>query len=176
MDTYHVSTKGIYSTSALIDTAENALLDSLSAIAKTAVPNDVIRDLNQAGKCLAFELATASGFHTMRAVEGLLRKYWRIIKNPAAGTRDPEMAQCINELRAAGEDEKILSILDHIRHSHRNPLMHPEDFLELSEALRLFDIAKSALSAMSERVGALEAQARTSAYTALAAVAPLTPP
>ncbi len=62
------------------------------------------------------------------------------------------MAQCINELRASGEDEKLMDILDHVRDLHRNALMHPEVFLEMPEALRLFDISKSAISAVAERV------------------------
>jgi hypothetical protein len=152
MDTYHVYQKGIYSTPALIDFAERALLDGLTEAAKNLISADVLRDFNQAGRCLAFELPTASGFHTMRSVEALLREYWTLVKRPPEGMRPPEMATCINELRAAGEDKKVMDILDHVRDLNRNPLMHPEAFLELNEALRLFDIAKSAISAMAERV------------------------
>jgi len=168
LDTYHVSKKSIYSTSALVDSAEDALLDSLPEVDRLSVPESVVHDLNQAGKCLAFELPTASGFHTMRAVEGLLRLYWTTVTKPGAAVRPPEMAQCVNELRKAGESNKIQAIVDHIRENHRNPLMHPEDFLDLNDALRLFDLAKSALSAMAQRISDLEKVAKQAAAAAAA--------
>jgi hypothetical protein len=71
--------------------------------------------------------------------------------SPNAGKR-PEMATCINELRKANEQPKLLDILDHFRYLHRNTTMHPEVFLESPEALRLFDVAKSALNAMADRI------------------------
>jgi hypothetical protein len=155
LDTYHVSPIGIYSTPALIEHAELAILEGLSEDCQAVVSENAKRDFNQAGRCLAFELATAAGFHTMRSVEAVLRGYWALLKKPASGTKLPEMAQCINELRASGEDPKLMDILDHIRDLHRNTLMHPEAFLQMTEALRLFDIAKSAISAMAERMHVL---------------------
>lgn len=154
MDTYVVWKKGIYSTADLIERAEDAIEPTARKRLILSVPN-AITDLNQAGRCLAFEVPTASGFHTMRATEAILREYWRLVRKPDAGTKPPEMQQCINELRAEGEEPKLMDILDHIRVLHRNTLMHPEAFLTMKEALRLFDIAKSAISAMADRIGEL---------------------
>jgi hypothetical protein len=151
-DTYIVSKKGIYATADLIERAEMAIDD----IARSSIPDDAQNDFKQAGKCLAFELPTAAGFHTMRSVEAVIRKYWTLVKKPESGTRPPEMAQCINELRSEGEDAKLMDILDHIRDLHRNTIMHPEAFLKITDALRLFDIAKSAISAMGDRIKQLE--------------------
>lgn len=151
IDTYVVSKKGIYSTADLIDRAEMAIDDE----SRRYLRDQVVADFKQAGKCLAFELPTASGFHVMRAVESVLRDYWTLVKKPPEGTRPPEMAQCINELRSEGEDVKLLDILDHIRDLHRNTIMHPEAFLTPTEAMRLFDIAKSAISGMAGRIGEL---------------------
>lgn len=147
-DTYTVLQKGIYSTADLIERAEMAIDESARAI----LSQGVISDFNQAGRCLALELPTAAGFHTMRAVEGLLREYWKLVIRPSAGRKPPQMAGCIDQLRRNGEDVKLLDILDHIRDLHRNTIMHPEAFLEMKDALRLFDIAKSAISAMGDRV------------------------
>jgi hypothetical protein len=152
LDTYIVSKKGIYSTADLVDRAEMAIDES----ARAHIRKELIEDFKQAGKCLAFELPTAAGFHTMRATEGVLRDYWYLVRNPSTGTTAPEMAICINELRANGEDPKLMDILDHIRDLHRNTLMHPEAFLTMKEALRLFDISKSAISAMADRIGELK--------------------
>lgn len=167
LDTYYVSRKGIYSTPDLIERAELAITDGLSREACDGFPHNVIKDFNQAGRCLAFELPTAAGFHTMRSVEAHVRLYWNMVRKPPEETREPEMAQCINELRASGENAKLMDILDHVRDLHRNALMHPEVFLEMPEALRLFDISKSAISAVAERIcelkkdAELEAEAET---------------
>ena len=146
--TYIVSKKGIYDTADLTEHADQAI----DATVRGVISEDAKTDFLQAGKCLAFELPTASGFHTMRAVEAILRQYWTLVIKPAAGTKLPEMAQCINDLRAKGEDPKLMDILDHVRDLHRNPQMHPEAFLTTGEALRLFDIAKSAISAMGDKI------------------------
>lgn len=164
LDTYTVSKKGIYSTADLVERADMAFDES----ARTQLSPEVLSDLKQAGKCLAFELGTAAGFHTMRAVEAVVRNYWRLVKSPPAGTKAPEMAVCINELRAAGESEKLMDILDHVRDLHRNTIMHPEVFLELKDALRLFDVAKSAISAMAERISEIEKEVEKEAEEAAA--------
>jgi hypothetical protein len=149
--TYVVSQKGIYSTSDLIERAEMAIDESV----RNVISQELISDFNQAGRCLAFSLPTAAGFHTMRAVEGVLRIYWRLVMGRKLTAKTPMMSQCIEQLRDKREDSKLLDILNHIRDLHRNTTMHPEAFLDMKEALRLFDIAKSAISAMGDRINAL---------------------
>lgn len=146
--TYYVEQKGIYSTPDLMDRAELALGDSVAVL-----EDDAKKDFNQAGRCLAFDLPTAAAFHLTRSIESVLRKYHALIcaKSSAAGRR-PEMATCINELRRSGADAKLLDILDHFRDLHRNTTMHPEVFLDGPEALRLFDIAKSGINAMADKI------------------------
>jgi len=147
---YIVSKKGIYDTADLIERAENAIDET----ARDEIGSAAKSDFQQAGKCLAFELPTASGYHTMRATEAVVRNYWALVRksNPASISRPPDMAVCINELRAQGEDPKLMDALDHIKDLHRNTLMHPEAFLNMKDALRLFDIAKSAISLMGDRI------------------------
>ncbi len=147
IDTYVIDKKGIYVTSDLIDAADIALDE---AVRKT-VPAEALRDFKESGRCLAFDLATASGYHAMRAVETIVKQWHRAVCKPPAGKK-MEMGSCINELRGANADKGILGILDQIRDLHRNPLMHPEIFLTLPEALRLFNIVQSAISAMAEEV------------------------
>ena len=168
-DTYVVSKKGIYSTADLVERADMAFDDS----ARPHLSAEILSDFRQAGRCLAFELATGAGFHTMRAVEAVLRHYWRLVLKPPASARAPEMFNCISDLRNAGESEKLMNILDDIRDLHRNTIMHPEAFLDMKDALRLFDVAKSAISAMADRIGEIkEAEAEAAKAKALdAAVA-----
>ncbi len=47
---------------------------------------------------------------------------------------------------------KVLSCLQQIKDLHRNPLMHPEETLTLEEAISLFGICQSAISAMLKEI------------------------
>jgi hypothetical protein len=165
---YLVSKKGIYDTADLIERAENAV----DEMARKEIGAAATTDFQQAGKCLAFELPTAAGYHTMRATEAVVRIYWALVR-PHSGTvtKPPDMAVCINELRADGEDPKLMDALDHIKDLHRNTLMHPEAFLTMKDALRLFDIAKSAISHMGDRIRELRAIAAEKAKKAAEALA-----
>lgn len=148
VDTYFISKKGIYVTSDLIDAADLAL----DGVARAVISQEALRDFREAGKCLAFDLATAAGFHTMRATENVLRQYHAVVTG-RRGRRS--WRKCIESLKRAGEDPKTLGIADQIRDLHRNPVMHPEGFLTIEEAQGLFDIAKSAISAMAGRIAAI---------------------
>lgn len=156
-DTYFISKKGIYVTSDLIDAADMALDEDVRSV----ISPEAIVDFKESGKCLAFDLATAAGFHAMRATENVLRQYHALIVNPLAGTKC-DWGQCIVELRKAGADTKTLGVVDQIRDLHRNPLMHPEAFLTVQDALRLFDIAKSAISAMADQIAQIPSMPPTS--------------
>lgn len=162
-DTYTIIKKGIYVTADLIERAEMAIEENIRSI----LPDNITRDFNQAGRCLALELPTAAGFHTMRAVEGVLRVYCdlAIRSSGSRKKRSRVMGQMIAQLRSLKEDAKVLDILDHIRDLHRNDLMHPEIFLDMGEALRLFDIAKSAICAMGDRIKILQQPLRGTTST-----------
>jgi hypothetical protein len=163
--TYFLTQQGIYNTSDLVERSEMAFSEETQKV----ISDEAKQDFRQGGRCLAFELPTASGFHTMRATEAVLRQYHRLVTGLPSSARSPEMAQCINELRAKGEDPKLMSILDSIRDLHRNPQMHPEAFLSMDEALRLFDIAKSAINGMADKVATLQKAAAKNALSVKAA-------
>lgn len=175
MDTYLLTQQGIYNTADLVDRSEMAFTENTRSV----IGEQSTKDFRQGGRCLAFELPTASGFHTMRATEGVLRIYHRLVKQLPVATRSPDMAICINELRAAQEDAKLIYLLDSVRDLHRNPQMHPEVFLTMEEALRLFDISKTAINAMADRIKALQPPAQPSglvaAFLGMNALPPLSP-
>lgn len=152
LNTYFVSRYGIYSTSDLIEHAEMAFDEEI----RTTVSDGVKKDFREAGRCLAFELSTACAYHVMRATEAVLRQWHTLVCRPAS--RSPEWAQCVNELRANGADQDALAVLDQIRSLHRNPIMHPEDFLSMSDAKTLFGIAISAITAMALQIRTVPAQ------------------
>jgi len=126
----------------LVDGADEAFHpDALKAL-----PEDIRRDIKEAGRALAFELPTAAGIHTIRAFEKVLRRFYKIATGEEAGHTD--IKTLLDKMKKqAKADEKTLAVLDQIRHLHRNPLAH-EVFLDTNEAVELFDIAKSAITAM----------------------------
>ena|ERR1035438_8899019 len=178
LDTYHLDQQGIYKTSDLVDRADLAFTEK----SRKSIPDDAKKDFRESGRCLAFELPTASGFHATRAVEATLREYHKLrIPPTTTPTKPPDMATCITQLKAAGEDPKLIDILDHVRDLHRNTIMHPQAFLTIEDALGLFDIAKSAISSMAGRIAALTPAASAPGASAigattLAAIAGAVPP
>jgi hypothetical protein len=159
---YFVTPKGIYSTQALTMYAENALaIDVLNKL-----PSQAGKDLSEAGRCLAFGVPTAAGYHAMRCTERVLRDYYKHLTGSddvPRNRREPtpllsaNMGQIIWALKQQENDDesrtsKTLAVLDQIRSLHRNPLAHPDVFLESSEAMELFNIATGAVSTMIRQI------------------------
>jgi hypothetical protein len=154
---FFVGQKGIFATPLLINEADKALADEVSLVVSAPAK----RDLNEAGRCLAFGMNTASGYHALRAVEKVLREYYEVATGSSTVSGKPlnesAMATVINGIQASKKgDAKVLSVLDQLRDLHRNPINHPDVFLEAAEALELFNICTSALSAMARDVARLK--------------------
>ncbi|HYL99425.1 MAG TPA: hypothetical protein VEZ90_10760 [Blastocatellia bacterium] len=66
-----VTQKGLFSTPLLIEAAEGQFSKNQRAV----MPQKTISDIQQAGRCLAFELPTACAFHVCRATEALMLEY-----------------------------------------------------------------------------------------------------
>ncbi len=155
-DAYIVSKKGIYSTKDLIERTENALSASL----RVFLPPQAITDFKEAGRCLAYDLFTASGFHVLRATDATLRAYYSrfvgVAPKPKArnwGAYTKILRKCAEDKsRALRPDLKNLNLIDQIRDLHRNPLIHPEDNLDEDKAVVLFDVCKSAIIAMADEI------------------------
>jgi len=110
-------------------------------------------DLREAGKCLAFHMPTASGFHSARAVEGVLHRYFQhfLGKTPPRGT----MGTLLDQLDALAKkgasplpEPKTLRTLREIKDLDRNPLAHPEATLDMLSAKALFELAGVAIMRM----------------------------
>jgi len=143
LDTYFIPRKGIYSTPDLIEKADNSLPPHI--IEK--IPESVKADIRQGGRCLAFGLPTASAFHIMRAIEGVMIQYC-VVFSGSKPRRN--WGGCIKDLLKTDADKKVIAVLDQIRSLHRNPTIHPEEVVSDSQALTLFGIAQSAIIAMIE--------------------------
>jgi hypothetical protein len=147
LDTYFISPKGIFSTSELIERADSIIPTEIL----NTISDSVRSDLKQAGRCLAFDLATAAGFHIMRALEGIIKDIYcpAFLGKKPTGNGWNSYIKCLEKTVA---DPKVLSILDQIRSLHRNPTIHPQVVLTINESLSLFGIAQSAIVAMMEDV------------------------
>jgi hypothetical protein len=141
---YHVLQKGIYSTDDLLMRADHHVPESI----RKELPQKASQDICEAGKCLGFSLATASAFHTWRALETVMDVYYAALTGKtfeeAKITRN--WGAYIKALEAADGEEKITRFLDHIREAYRNPISHPSETLEPEDAFNLFSAGLSAIS------------------------------
>lgn len=143
-DVYFVSQKGIYSTRHLIESADALFPQPI----RSSLPANAVTDIQQAGKCLAFGLATSAGFHIMRATESVLLSYYGVMTGKSLPARVRNWGLYIKNLRGSKADPKTLAVLDQVREHHRNPIMHPEIVLSDDEVLGLLGVAQSAIMAM----------------------------
>ncbi len=128
----------------LIEKGETVLsertLSSLSASIKS--------DLREAARCLAFDIPTAVGFHIFRAVEAVVKEYFKTPSFSTPGKYRKNLGGYIEILENNRVDNKITDMLRHLKDNYRNPILHPQDSLESDEADSLFGVAKSAITIM----------------------------
>jgi hypothetical protein len=144
LDTYHASQKALYSTQDLIERAEIVLPETI----REAVPEETINEIRAAGKCLAFELPTACGFHIVRATEAVIREYYRAVVGTVPKVKARNWGSYIKLLKTKGADSKIITVLEQIKDTYRNPIVHPGDVLEMEDAIILFGMAQGVIVSM----------------------------
>ncbi|MGN6313580.1 MAG: hypothetical protein ACTHMO_07460 [Rhodanobacteraceae bacterium] len=105
-------------------------------------PEIAAYDFSEAGKCIAFERATAAAFHILRATEANLRHYYKSMirqKRIASEMWGPIVA----DLKVRNQTKKHAALnnhLDHIRASFRNPTQHPETVYDIHECQDLLSV------------------------------------
>lgn len=155
-NTYFVSQKGAYSTPDLIDRAHLVVPDPI----RLALAPEVKLDLDQAGRCLAFDLATAAGFHAIRATESVIRAYYYQVVGTLPKIKTRNWGAYIKILREKDANFKILKRLEDIKEDYRNPVLHPEERLTEAQALTLFGLCANAIMLMMEEVDRLKVEAK----------------
>ncbi|MFQ5588398.1 MAG: hypothetical protein ACE5F7_06115 [Nitrospiria bacterium] len=99
-------------------------------------------DFKEAGRCIAFERATAAAFHLMRGIESILRQYFKEMAQAAKNELSwGEMVYEVKKARDPRTDRNTLKHLDHIRSAFRNPTQHPDKIYDVQEAQDLFFLA-----------------------------------
>jgi hypothetical protein len=149
--TFYVSQIGIFSTKALLSHAE----DNLTPRARERLSAKTIRDIKDAGRCLAVHEFTACGFHAMRAFETEARDYYTVVTGDADYPTDLGMLaknlQTIldQEERKANQGKStpsvtdsrlglIISVVRRLNKTYRNPIMHPDMILNEDGAREVF--------------------------------------
>ena len=140
---YLVSKKGIYSTDDLVASAELALLPTV----REMLPEQAIGDLQDAGRCLAYELGTACAFHLWRAVETAVAVYYQALTKSSfsADKVQRNWGAYIRALEKKGADPKITTFLEHVKDNYRNPQTHPDEVVAIDEAQALFGVALTSI-------------------------------
>jgi hypothetical protein len=149
---FTVTPKGIYDTRLLAEKTE----EKFPASIRQHFPEQMIYDLRQSGRCLAFEVPTAAAFHVFRATESLIRQYYEVLaKQPwRFDTRD--MGSYIRELnKLPGVNADVTRRLGEIKDFERNPSIHPEQIVSLEKAPILFELCSGVIYAMAVEIGKL---------------------
>jgi len=117
----------------------------------TTIPEIARHDFEEAGKCIAFERATAAAFHILRGTEGVLRWYYcSVVKKSRVspllwGTITSHLRK-----RRTPPPIELLNNLDNIRHSFRNPTQHPEKNYDIQEVQDLYGLCIDVVNRMTK--------------------------
>jgi hypothetical protein len=137
---YVVTEKGNLSHIKLIDGASKGYPTQT-----TELFDDFIRfEIDESGRCLAFGLFTACGYHILRAVEVAVKGY--IYATTGALPPIPkrswgEYIKCLQNSNAPTDLLELITILK----TMRNPLMHPQDILKEEDAINIFSICRAVM-------------------------------
>lgn len=172
--TYHVTSRGAYSTAELIERADLILSESV----REKVPQEALEEIKQAGRCLALDSPTASGFHMMRALEAVLHQYYLAVCKPKSEKPLDSWAAylaALKKIAGEGEDDeegdasegdakkgdsqvrRVITFLYQVKDT-RNNIMHPELVLSADEAFGLLDVGKAAIIVMADRLPVREVE------------------
>jgi hypothetical protein len=152
--TYFVPRRGIYYTPALVDSADETFPKELLPF----IPQKAKDDWKSAGRCLAFNLLSASGFHVARAVEACLESYYGLFSGKPGETLHSwyDYIKALKEIAAKNPTpcpmEKTLVELDQMREDYRNPIVHPRVVLTEGDARMLFANGESLIIAMAQEL------------------------
>lgn len=147
LDTYVVSQKRGYHTPDLVDRSEIMLDHETRAV----LPIGVISDIKAAGRCLAFDIPTAAGFHILRAVEAVMGAYYTHLTGNQLAKRHRNWGLYLQKLtKLHNADSKIRGALEHIKECYRNPIAHPDATLTEGQAIMLFGLSLSVIELMAE--------------------------
>jgi hypothetical protein len=149
--TYHVPRRGIWDIPSLVDAAEKALPPEIGGY----IPATAKTDWQAAGRCLAFRLPTASGFHVARAVESTLKAYYKAYlgRVPDEGKSWGDYIADLEQVsQNPAPEKKTIAVLRQMKDDWRNPVVHPRSTLTDTDAEVLFNLGASVLIAVAQEL------------------------
>lgn len=149
--TYFVPKRGTFSTRDLVDAFERSFLPELHA----TLGELALSEYRNAGRCFAFGLWTAAGYHSCRAVEAVLREYYKTMTgNEVADGKT--WGTLIDDMEAETDDPKpsgkTIFYLRQLKDNERNPLMHVRVVLDEQDADLLLSSAKIVMVLMAREL------------------------
>lgn len=168
--TYQIPERGIYSTPKLVNMAEQTFLPELIEF----LGDKAQKDFNAAGRCLAFNLLTAAGFHVVRAVEGTLENYYQTFtgKKGTLNSWHDYIAALKSVAVVEGKsapDEKTINLINQIKDDYRNPVVHPRVVLTEADARIIFSNGEAAIMGMAQEIKRAQEQ---NGFLPIPAIAP----
>lgn len=162
VEIYVVGQISIYKTSSLVSAGSQRIPSELAHL----VPAEALTEFDSAGRCLAFDLPTACGFHALRGVEIMILKY---LSNFGASNENlrtwneyvQAVLSLINVKNGPVPSKKVAAMLDRMRELDRNPLMHPQDTLDTTTADMLFSLSVITIVEMARDLKQLKNAAST---------------
>lgn len=146
---FGVTPKGDRDVRILIDDASKKFPQDYLAV----MPQHVIDDLQEAGKCLAFERATACAFHICRATEALMIAYYE--KLTGQPWPPPPMRKVwgviVDQLAVKGAPREITNRLKELRED-RNSFAHPDVTVSKEEAPIVYEICTGSMFYMAKEM------------------------
>ncbi len=139
---YLIWPKRAYDTNRLISAAGSIFSEAVGSW----LTKDEQYDIEQAGKCLAFETSTGAGFHLFRAAESVIRRYYQVVVGTLPKPKMRNWGTYLKVLRECGASPKVTYAIEQIKELYRNPVMHPEERLSMDEAISLLGIVETFIS------------------------------
>lgn len=147
INVFYITPKRAYDMTMLINQGESVL--SPDIINLLGPKEDVIKDIREATKSMAFDISTAVGFHVYRAVETIVKEYFPILEiQPEDWQSNKNLGNYIKLLEDKGVDVKVTTMLRHLKDHYRNPISHPEEFWGSDKAESAFMLAVSVITVM----------------------------
>jgi len=136
----------------------NLSIDNLVSGASNGYPERVrqhldafmIREIDEAGKCLACALCTACGFHILRAVEIGIKAYVHAATGSLPAVKQRNWGEYMRVLGGVASND-FIDLLKLLK-AKRNPLMHPQDTLDQDDAIDLLCICQSVIGSLTSEI------------------------
>jgi hypothetical protein len=142
-----------FNTDVLVNAGRRMIPDAL----KPAVSDKALLDLDEAGRCFAFGLFTASGFHACRAVEAVMEDYYRRMCNSTKTLKSwYDYIKALEAASAVGgnpcPEPSTVAHLETMKKYNRNEIAHPRVVLNETEAAIVLALAKVVICQMAQEL------------------------